>query len=288
MNVTKDTKDTNMRTDMKTRALLCSMLVALVGISSGAQAPQTTPYDHIHLAAPDPEKAYDWYVANLGGQPGENAGRMVFDPFTGARPLPVQLMFIKGEALPSEGGVIDSIGLSVPDVAAKVKALEAAGAKVKEPVRELPGLWKQAVLVDPFGVKIDLVEDRSHPGFHHIALRVADGEATTRWFQSAFGGERVKMGGRVDALQYGKTYLLVQQGEGAAPSQGRAIDHLGFGPLSMDTTTAALKAKGVKFTSEPAAKANQFGHRTAYVEAPGGVRIELVEHTDCSWGKARD
>jgi catechol 2,3-dioxygenase-like lactoylglutathione lyase family enzyme len=274
---------------MKTRALLCSMLLALVGISSGAQVPQDVPYDHIHLAALDPDKAYAWYVTNLDGQAGENPGRMVFEPFTGRRPLPVQLMFIKApDALPSEGGVIDSIGFSFADVAAKVKALEAAGAKVKEPVREAPGLWKRAVVVDPWGVKIELVEDRSHPGFHHIALRVADPEATTRWFLSAFGGARVKMGGRLDALQYGKTYLLVLQGEGAAPSQGRAIDHLGFGPPNMDATTAALKANGVKFTGEPAAKANALGHRTGYVEAPGGVRIELVEHTECAWGKAHE
>ena len=58
--------------------------------------------------------------------------------------------------------------------------------------------------------------------------------------------------------------------------------------MNMDNTTAALKASGAKFTSEPAAKANALGHRTAYVEAPGGVRIELVEHTDCSWGKAQE
>jgi hypothetical protein len=53
----------------------------------------------------------------------------------------------------------------------------------------------------------------------------------------------------------------------------------------MNTTSAGLRAKGVKFTAEPAAAPNQLGHRTAYVEAPGGIRIELVEHTSCAWGK---
>jgi predicted enzyme related to lactoylglutathione lyase len=43
-------------------------------------------------------------------------------------------------------------------VAAKVKTLEAAGAKLREPVREVPELWKRAVVVDPWGVKIELVE----------------------------------------------------------------------------------------------------------------------------------
>jgi len=271
---------------MKMQRLLCGVFVALLGISGGAQAPQTVPYDHIHLAAADPEKAYDWYVANLNGQPGENAGRMIFERFSGGRPLPLQLMFIKApDAAPSEGGVIDSIGLSFPDVAAKVKTLEAAGAKVVAPVREMPGLWKRAVVVDPFGVKIELVEDRNALGFHHIALRVADPEATRRWFLSAFGGERVKLGGQLDALRYGQTYLLLVQGQGTAPSQGRAIDHLGWGPLNMDGLAADLKTKGVTFTSAPQPKPNQFAHRTAYVEAPGGVRIELVEHTDCTWGK---
>ena len=70
------------------------------------------------------------------------------------------------------------------------------------------------------------------------------------------------------------------------PSRGRAIDHLGFGPRSMDATAADLKAKGVTFTAEPAAKPNQFGHRTAYVEDPSGVRIELVEHAQCAAGQA--
>ena len=271
---------------MTIRLGLCALWVALVGISGAAQAPETMPYDHIHLAASDPEKAYDWYLANLSGQAGENPGRLIFERFVGSRPLPLQLMFIKAPgALPSDGGVIDSVGFSFSDVDAKVKALTTAGARVVEPVSMVPGLWKRAVVVDPFGVKIDLVEDRDRPGFHHIALRVADPEATTRWFVSAFGGERVKMGGRLDALQYGKTYLLVLKGEGTAPSQGRAIDHLGWGPANMDAAAVALKAKGVKFTSEPGPKPNQFGHRTAYVEAPGGVRIELVEHTACAWGK---
>lgn len=266
---------------MNTRLLLCCLFVALLGISGRAQVPQTVPYDHIHLAASDPEKAYEWYITNLNGQAGENPGRMVFERFIGGRPLPLQLMFIKApDAPPSEGGVIGSLGFSFADVGSKVKALEAAGAKVVMPVREVPGLWKRAVVVDPWGVTIELVEDRDHLGFHHIALRVADPEATTRWFLSAFGGDRVKLAGRLDALQYGRTYLLVLQGTGTAPSQGRAIDHLGWGPPNMDATAADLKAKGVTFTAGPQPKPNQLGHRTAYVEAPGGVRIELVEHAN--------
>ena len=165
----------------------------------------------------------------------------------------------------------------MPDVAAKVKALQAAGAKTIAP----------SVVVDPWGTKIELVNDVPGRGFHHVTLRVDDPDATMRWFVAAFGGTRTKMNGR-DALRYDRTYLVVTKGQGSAPSQGRSIDHLGFAPRNMDADAAALKAKGVTFTAEPAAKPNQLGHRTGYVEAPGGIRIELVEHTTCAWGKASE
>ncbi|MBI2188807.1 MAG: VOC family protein [Acidobacteria bacterium] len=257
-----------------------------IGALGRGQVRDTMPYDHIHLTASDPEKAYDWYLANLEGRAAENAGRLMFEPFTSGRPLPLQLMFIKApDAGPSQGSVIESIGFSFHDVGAKVKALEAAGARVVAPVRDTPGFGKRAAVVDPWGVTIELVEDHAQLGFHHITLRLADPAATIEWLLAAFGGERVKMGGTLDALRYGRTYVAVVQGAGAAPSQGRAIDHLGWGPRDIDATAAALKAKGVAFTAAPSPKPNQFGHRTAYVDAPGGVRIELVQHAECAWGK---
>lgn len=270
---------------MTRRLLAASLFAVLPGLSPAAQAPQTVPYDHIHLAAPDPERAYAWYVAHLGGLDGENPGRTIFEPFTGRRPLPIQLMFIKAPAAPpSEGSIIESIGFSVPDVEARVRRLEAAGARVVAPAREMPGLWTQAVVVDPFGISIELVDDREHRGFHHVALRVPDVEASLKWFLAAFGGDRVSLGGRLDGLRYDRTLIVFRQGQGA-PSQGRAIDHLGWMPPSIDALQTGLNAKGVSFATAPQPKPNQLGHRTGYVEAPGGARIELVEHTDCAWGR---
>ncbi len=260
---------------MRNRLIASGLFALLLGVSGAAQAPRIVPYDHIHLHVPDPDKAADWYVRNLDGQPGENRGWIMFEPFAGKRPLPVNMNFTRQvDAKPSEGGAIDSVGFSVADVAAKVKQLEAAGAKVVG----------SNTVVDPWGMKIELVNDVPGRGFHHVTLKVADPDATLRWFTANFGGARTKMGGR-DAVRYERTYVAVIKGDAIAPSQGRALDHLGFAPRDMNADTTAMKEHGVKLTTEPSAMPNQYGHRIAYVEAPGGIRIELVEHTNCAWGK---
>jgi lactoylglutathione lyase len=273
---------------MRMRASSIALVVAgLLAAAAPAAAQVTVPYDHVHLAVADPENAEAWYTANLNGNVGENPGRVAFEPWVNRAPLPIQFIFLKvADAPPSDGSVIDSVGFVVANLDAKVKALRAAGATVKQPVENVRGLWKHAVLVDPFGVKIELVESKDRPGFHHVTLRVPNPEDSIRWYLRSFGGERTKLGGRLDAVKYGSTYLIVTKGDATSASRGRAIDHLGFGPRSMEATAADLKAKGVMFTAEPAAKPNQFGHRTAYVEDPSGVRIELVEHAQCAAGQA--
>ena len=254
-------------------------LLALVLVSGRAQAQNKWSYDHMHLAAPDPQQAMNWYVKNLGGKPSddegnvvpmEKASRVVFDGIT--------FIFQKSANVePSSGSVIDDIGFSFADVDAKGRELEAAGAKNAIPIREVPGLWKRGALVDPWGTKIELVEDPGLLGFHHIGLRVPDPEESLKWYVNAFGGERGKMKDRFDGVKYGRIWLTVLQGVGVVPSQGHTIDHLGFRPTNLDAAAAELKAKGVKFTMEPRVNASN-GHHIAFAEGPGGVRIELVQH----------
>ena len=265
---------------------IASVVAGVLAMAVSAAGQASVPYDHVHLAVAEPEKAEAWYTANLNGNVGENPGRVAFEPWTNRAPLPIQFIFLKAEnPKPSEGSVIDSVGFVVQGIDAKVKTLQAAGAIIKQPIETVRDLWKRAVVTDPWGTNIELIESGERSGFHHITLRVPDPESSISWYLRAFGGERTKLGG-LDAVKYGSTYLIVTRGNATMPSRGRAIDHLGFGPPSMDATAADLKAKGVTFTAEPAAKPNQFGHRTAYVEDPSGVRIELVEHARCAAGEA--
>src|SRR5438094_10577987 len=95
---------------------------AVVGIfillASAAIGAQTHRYDHVHLAAADPAKAVDWYIKNLGARPGDAPDRVLVGRTIFA--------FIKRDASPpSEGGAVDHLGFSVPDVDAKLKEPEA-------------------------------------------------------------------------------------------------------------------------------------------------------------------
>lgn len=229
---------------------------------------QTFPYNHVHLAAPDPAKAVSWYVEQLNAKRGDQPDRFVIGRTIFA--------FAKADKpQPSVGGAIDHIGFSVTDVDATVKAMTAAGATVLTPARDVPGLFKLAFVQDPFGVKLEIVQDAETPGFHHIHLLVPDPAASLKWISDNFGGTPSKLKGRIDAVKYSNpnVWLLAQKGDAPAPSLGRAIDHLGWAVPDVAAKVTALASAGAKPT-EPRAVRHL---SVAFVDAPVGVRVEMVQ-----------
>ena len=229
--------------------------------------------DHIHLAAPDQGKAVEWYRKHFGGQPmtAEAPERLMFGE--------TRIIFQKNETpKPSTGSVLDHIGFSVADLDATVRDLAADGATVVTPAREVAGLFKLAFVVDPWGVRIEVVQDAAKLGLHHVHLRAPDPAAALAWYVTTFGGSITKLKGQIDGINYGGVWMLAQRGE-AVPSEGHAIDHIGFRPLNVDTVVAGLKTRNVKVTTEPRPLTLPSGTsmRLAFIEGPDGVRIELVQ-----------
>jgi catechol 2,3-dioxygenase-like lactoylglutathione lyase family enzyme len=255
-------------------------LVALTlafGSRAAAQTP-TMPYDHIHLNVPDAAAAADFYEKHFGGRRiTEAPNRLMFGS--------TRFMFlVSKDAAPSEGSAIDHVGFSFPDLDAKVKELEAAGVKITAPVRDVQGLFKLAFAVDPWGTRLELVQDPELLGLHHLHLRAPNPDDAFTWLLAKFGGEKLRMKGRLDGVKYSAegfstVWILVTKGE-AVPSIGRAIDHIGWRSTGgLNQTIADLKAKGVEVTSEPRPLKLPGGPpiNFAYVAGPAGARIELVE-----------
>ena len=250
-----------------------------------AHAQAARSYDHVHFSVPDPKAAQEWYAANLGGVVGESPDRLTFGgmPYAGRPPLPVQLLWAKSAAgaQPVSGSAIASLGFSVPDVDAKVNELRAAGVTIVAPSRATPGLWKAAMIEDPWGTKLELVQDSDLIGFHHVTLLSPDPASALSWYVDEFGGERTRIKGQLDAVKYGNMYLVATKADPGTLVPGYGLNHIGFAATSIDALAARLRGHGVKFTLEPRETLNQYGHRIAYVEGPSVVRIELVEHTKC-------
>jgi len=256
---------------MLKHALLSFVIVATIPSWSFAQGGFADLIDHIHLAAPDQAKAVEWYRANFGAETtAEGPDRAMLGT--------TRLIFQKSDMpKPSQGSVIEMIGFSVADLDGTMKKLQTAAVKVVMPAMVMQGV-KSAWVVDPWGTMIEVVQDERKLGLHHIVLSTADPAASLAWFAASFGGKVTKAQGGLDGINYGGVWLLAKKGS-SEPSAGHAIDHLGFRPLNVDASVAALKAKNVKVTTEPRPLTLPSGTamRLAFIEGPGGVRIELVQ-----------
>jgi catechol 2,3-dioxygenase-like lactoylglutathione lyase family enzyme len=246
--------------------------------ASGRAQTATYPYDHIHLNVPDPAVASAWYEKNFGGRRHTEAPDRIMYGST-------RFMFLRNaQGKPSAGSAIDHVGFSVPDLDAKMKEFEAAGVKITTPARDVPGLFKLAFVEDPWGTRIEVVQDQELLGLHHIHMRGPDPDQVFAWLLDKFGGKRQQLKGRIDAVRYdaegfSSMWILVQKGE-AEPSIGHAIDHIGWrSTKALTATQAELQAKGVEFTSQPQPLKLPNGPpiNFAYVAGPNGARIELVE-----------
>jgi catechol 2,3-dioxygenase-like lactoylglutathione lyase family enzyme len=260
-------------------AILCVAIgVSTLGIRVDAQT-RTLPYDHIHLNVPDPAVASAWYEKYFGGRRHTEAPDRIMYGST-------RLMFLRTQkpVEPSAGSAVDHLGFSVADLDAKLKELEAGGVKITSPARDLPGIFKIAFIEDPWGTRIEIVQDAELLGLHHLHMRGPDTEEIFKWLLSNFGGERARMKDKLDGIRYSApgfstVWILATRGE-ATPTQGRAIDHIGWrSETSLNDTIAGLKIKGVTVTSEPRELKLPNGPpiNFAYVAGPNGARIELVE-----------
>jgi catechol 2,3-dioxygenase-like lactoylglutathione lyase family enzyme len=250
-------------------AIVC---LATLGISGQTR---TLPYDHIHVNVPDPAAAANWYEKYFGGKRiTEAPDRLMFGS--------TRFMFLrKADAQPSAGSAIDHVGFSVADLDATMKTLEAAGIKVTSPVRDVPGLFKLAFVEDPWGTRIEVVEDPETLGFHHILLHSNDPDAALNWYHDMCGGQKAKLKGQTDAIRYGKIWLLAvrptPRDTKLVPTEGRSIDHLGFSFPDLDSAARDFEQRGTKLRQQPQAANNPGVSRAGSLVGPDDVLIEIVQ-----------
>jgi catechol 2,3-dioxygenase-like lactoylglutathione lyase family enzyme len=254
---------------MTGRILAISVLHGLtaLGLASPAAADavhaRATQYDNVHIRVSDPAAATAWYVKHLGARPDTAPGRVFFGD--------VVISIVRAASPPSAGSVIDHFAVSFPDAQARIRDLTAAGVKATPSPHE--GFTNAVFIEDPWGVRIEILQDPAALGFHHVHLNVPDPQAALAWYADMFGGQRGTLKG-IDGLRYGSVWLVASRAATAQPSAERAIMNVAFRVADMQKAFAELKGKGVQVVNEP----RQIGTLWyAFVEGPSGVRTELLQ-----------
>jgi lactoylglutathione lyase len=232
---------------------------------------ETLTFDQVHLGVPNPEAAAQWYRQYLGAAPGDHSDRVMFGP--------IRFIFLKNDApVPSRGASIDHIGLSFADLDARMRSLEGSGMRVATPVNAVAGMYRSGFIEDPWGARIEVLEDPETIGLHHVHLQVPDPAGSRSWYIERFGGTAAKLKGTVDGIKYGDVWLLVDRGA-SVPSRSHTIDHIGWRMPDLLGTAAELKTKGVSFTIEPhpGPEAPHAPVLMSFTEDPWGVKIELLQ-----------
>lgn len=223
---------------------------------------------HLHLNAKDPEVQKKFWIGFIGAAPAKLGGLDVYK-------IPDAIIFVnKAQPLGgTEGSVINHVGLKVRDLKAYLAKAPAAGVQI------LTQSEKQAMLLAPDNIRLELTEDANCPGpvaNHHIHFYVSDVEAAKKWYGSMFGavpGTR----GKFEAADLPGVNLSFSPVETAlAGTQGRSLDHIGFEVKNLEDFTKKLEAAGIKFDI-PYRKVPRLGVALAFLTDPWGTYIELTE-----------
>lgn len=232
-------------------------------------------FTHTHMRVPDTEAAAQWHLAVIGGEPGPGGpgpGIHYHNGFIGTMPN-------EGDLAPaSSGSVIDHFGIAVDDVPATVARVEEMGGIIRTAPREGVTAPVIAFVEDPWGVRMELLEDSEYGGVNHIHMMSSNPDAMRDWFLEVFGGEYIEARGKgiFHTILYDNLWVHVSESPDGkrAPSRGRAIDHMGFSVPSLDEFHDVLAGVGIEpYLRRP----NPPGSDLMFFIGIEGIHFEIAE-----------
>ena len=256
------------------RTLLC-----LVATAAGLFAQTAPPNEagvslgHIHLVVSDPDAQKKAWVDVFGAQ--STANGAAFDPLK----LPGIFIIISKARMPPTGGtdgsVVNHIGLSVKDYAATKAKWTADNLMAREVTPNA-----QALVTFPEGVIVEVIEDKNQAtpvAFHHIHEYVPDGEVARAWYMKELGAASGTRRNLPAAMFPGGQVDFVNAKMPTTPTQGRALDHIGFEVKDLDALLKKLAADGVTINMPLRDMTKQLGLKIAFITDPNGTYIELTQ-----------
>ena len=280
------------------------------GTGSGAGAGQADAapsfkFHHVHLNTVNASAAADFYSTHF------NAERVDFAGQPAVRAQGKWLLFNQARTAPAWPVIsaLYHIGWGAPDMKATYQRLADKKVPFETPLTDISQVLEAAsgrvffAYVDgPDHAMIEINTARDDT-FQHVHLLSEDPVSAGQWYLKHFGGTTNNanpsrearthnglqiypfMGLNLDGVQffwYPKAF-----GQGSYPDawkgrtafaspRGRVIDHIAFSVENLDAALARLEAGGVKVLQRSRSAVN--GElRSAFIGAPDGVELELVE-----------
>ena len=249
-------------------------------------------YGHHHLNTTDMAAQKRFYVETLGGTLatiGTNNLEVI--------EFPNVFLFFRPMQAPTGGTIgstVNHIGFSVPDlkpVVARIKAngfkmitsdSVAATVKVTDDIAAASPTTNIAFALGPEDVKVELVEVRAQAApiqLHHVHFFGQQQAQMQAWYAQTFGAEqRPQAPGQAfmtDVLP-GVTLSFSPSPTATVPTQGRALDHIGFEVKNLEAFTKKLEAEGIPLTVSYR-RVDALNIAIAFIKDPWGTNIELTE-----------
>ena len=266
-----------------TRVGLAILAVGLLAAAAPDDVRAQADYN-VNITSSAPAESVRWYAEHLDCAP-------LADRDDTADCYGTEVTFVTQPTMGSTQGTgINHIGFSFADVTAKMDELESVGVRGSgvrlqrfpggATLREAPGGYLHGYIFDPWGTRIELLQDPDLLGFHQVHLSAVDPQATLGWYEEMLGGEPAVHAGSDEGLRFGDAWIFVSEHSDGTPAttEGRAVDHIGFVVEDIDAAAAELMAAGVDFQQEPVVPENaRTSARRAFVYGPDNVRVALLE-----------
>ena len=276
---------------------ISTMLLALVCAASPASAQTITAqgpvvYGHHHFNTSDMAAQKRFFVDTLGGKAatiGTNNTEVI--------EFPGVFLFFRPMQKPTGGTIgttVNHVGFSVPDlkpVVAKLKAngykmitseSVAATVKITDDIAAASPTTNIAFTLGPEDIKVELVEVKTQKApiqLHHVHFFGEHRDEMQAWYAKVFGATANPANPAqafvTDALP-GVILSFSPSQTPVVPTQGRALDHIGFEIKNLEAFTKKLEADGIPLTVAYR-RVDALNLSIAFIKDPWGTNIEMTE-----------
>jgi len=277
-------------TKMLGAALLALLVTPVLAGTIAAEGPIV--YGHHHLNTTDMAAQKRFYVDTLGGKLatiGTNNLEVI--------EFPNVFLFFRPMQAPTGGTIgstVNHIGFSVPDLKPVVAKLKANGfkmitsdsvastVKITDDIAAASPTTNIAFALGPEDTKVELVEVKAQQApiqLHHVHFFGEKPAEMQAWYAEVFGAAAQPQGAGqvfVTANLPGVTLSFSPSTAPTVPTQGRALDHIGFEVKNLEAFTKKLEAQGIPLTVTYR-KVDALGISIAFIKDPWGTNIELTE-----------